>query len=489
MNLALLSAGIMGLIIISEIARKKLHWSQEATRKLVHICVGILLLLTPVMIQASLPLIVIGLFFSIFNFVALRKNLLPGIHIDRSNYGTVYYALSFFLLILIFWEGYKIIIIAAMMVMAVGDAAAAIVGRSFSNPHRYTLISDNKSIEGSLTMLLISGMVIFLTFILYPSHLSTMNHSMQYLAMISLFTAIIATAAEALGDHGNDNLSVPLLTAVVLYFMISQESQMQIQFIAGVFLAGITAYISFKARALTASGSMTTFILASIIYGFGGWKWTLPILIFFILSSLLSKAGKTGHEALFAKGSQRDHSQVLANGGVGGLLMVLDLLSPHPMIYLAYLGSLAAATADTWGTEIGMRFGRSHRLISTLQSVPAGTSGGITVAGTGGALLGATVLSASGYPFISVPSVQILGIIALSGLAASLVDSLLGATLQVQFKCVTCGKITEKKIHCGGRSTVIFSGITWLNNDMVNLINTIFGAIFVLVYTGLFFYY
>ena len=170
--LLLLSLVIFILISISEIARRYLHWPQEATRKLVHISVGILLLLTPLLLKTALPLLSIAAFFTIFNFIALRKNLLPGIHIQRDNFGTVYYALSFFLLILIFWQEYKIVIISSMMIMAVGDAAAAIVGKTVNNPRVYCLVRDEKTLQGSLTMFLVSFMVVFLTFLLYPAWLS-----------------------------------------------------------------------------------------------------------------------------------------------------------------------------------------------------------------------------------------------------------------------------------------------------------------------------
>ena len=52
------------------------------------------------------------------------------------------------------------------------------------------------------------------------------------------------------------------------------------------------------------------------------------ILTFFILSSLLSRLGRSAkarYDLIFEKGSRRDHAQVLANGGIAGALMVLTL--------------------------------------------------------------------------------------------------------------------------------------------------------------------
>ncbi len=482
LNLLMLFLGICVLILLSELIRKKLKWKQEVTRKIVHISVGLLLLLTPLLLDTSLPLLSIALFFTVFNYIALKKNLLPGIHIDRNNLGTVYYAFSFFLLTLLFWENYKIIIIAAMMVMAVGDASAAIIGQNIRSPHPYRLIRDKKSVEGSLTMFLVSSGAIFITFLLYPPNIATSNHTVFYLFLFSLAGGIVATASEAMGHQGNDNLSVPVITGIVLYFLLSGGPVQHIQFMIGIILGAAAAILSWKARFLTASGAVSMFILATVIFGFGGFSWTVPILTFFILSSLLSKVGKSSQEEILEKGSRRDYLQVLANGGIPGLLMILYLFVPLPAIYLGYLGALAAATADTWATEIGMRMGQQPVLISSFRPVQAGTSGGITPAGLSGAFLGALVLALSGLPFMSqyftAGNFMLITIVVFAGFTGSLVDSLLGATFQVQFQCEICGKLTERTVHCGTGFTQTVKGLPWMNNDMVNFLNTISGVIF-----------
>lgn len=428
-----------------------------------------------------MPLLLISLFFIIFNYFALRKNLLPGIHIDRQNYGTVYYALSFFILILIFWEGYKIIIIAGMMVMAVGDAAAAIVGRTVSHPHSYVLIKDNKSQEGSLTMLFVSTAVIYLTFVIYSTELTPVNYHPVILFLFSLVTAVVATAAESLGDKGNDNLSVPIISAVILYFLLKSAQILYLQFLLGMLLAVLVSFISYRIEFLTKSGAVATFILATIIFGFGGWTWCVPILTFFLLSSLLSKIFKAEKNSIFEKGSQRDHVQVLANGGIAALLMILQVLYPQPEIYIFYLAAISAAMSDTWATEIGMILGKNPRLISNFNKVAPGTSGGITIAGLFGSLIGSIIIALSGiFLMRSVHELnfyKFLLIITLSGFGGGLLDSVLGATLQAKYKCTVCHKITEKRIHCSSHVTQRISGLQWMNNDTVNFINTLSGIL------------
>ena len=71
LHLLLLSFIIFILIAVSELARRYLHWPQEATRKMVHISVGILLLLNPLLLKTSLPLLTIAAFFTSFNFIEI----------------------------------------------------------------------------------------------------------------------------------------------------------------------------------------------------------------------------------------------------------------------------------------------------------------------------------------------------------------------------------------------------------------------------------
>ena len=94
-----------------------------------------------------------------------------------------------------------------------------------------------------------------------------------------------------------------------------------------------------------------------------------------------------------------------------------------------------------------MRIGQIPRLITTLKSVPAGTSGGISWGGSLGAFMGAAILALSGIYFTGAMNKgagYIFVVVTISGFAASFIDSLLGATLQAQFQCSIFGKITEK---------------------------------------------
>ena len=69
----------------------------------------------------------------------------------------------------------------------------------------------------------------------------------------------------------------------------------------------------------------------------------------------------------------------------------------------------------------------------------------------------------------------------LGGLAGSLFDSLLGATVQAIYYCPTCEKETEKTLHTCGTNTQQTRGWRWLSNDMVNFISSLVGALVAVV--------
>lgn len=230
----------------------------------------------------------------------------------------------------------------------------------------------------------------------------------------------------------------------------------------------ITAAISFKLKLLNLKGALVTFILAVIIFYFGGVKWSTPILTFFILSSILSKIRKRVNpsvDSYFQKSDTRDHFQVLANGGFPGIMILLNQVVQLELFYIAYVSAIAAACSDTWATEIGTLFNFKTYNIINFAPVEQGISGGVSAVGFAGAILGAMIILFSAIHWIS--SLEAGVIIFASGFTGSVLDSVIGASLQAKYKCMTCNKITERKIHCGTPS-IQSAGLSWLNNDGVN---------------------
>ena len=82
----------------------------------------------------------------------------------------------------------------------------------------------------------------------------------------------------------------------------------------------------------------------------------------------------------------------LANGGLGAILAILYSLRPNPLLFIAFVGAMAAVNADTWSTDIGILSPSPPRLITSGRRVTPGTSGAISLPGTIAALLGALLI-------------------------------------------------------------------------------------------------
>ncbi len=178
--------------------------------------------------------------------------------------------------------------------------------------------------------------------------------------------------------------------------------------------------------------------------------------------------------SIVAKGGQRDARQVLANGGVFGVAVLGMLIQPGLWWTALGAGALAASAADTWATEIGTRFGGEPRSILSRRPVPAGTSGGVTVIGSLGALAGALFVAAVS---IAIGWTRLAALSAVAGgVVGALADSLLGATVQARRWCDACGVATERVRHDCGSSTRAAGGVSGLDNDMVNLFSGILGG-------------
>jgi len=261
------------------------------------------------------------------------------------------------------------------------------------------------------------------------------------------------------------------------------------QLIIGILLAIIIAYLAYRARSLDRSGAYAAFIIGTVIFGLGGWRWAVLLLTFFITSSGLSRAFKERKREAnekYAKGGQRDAGQVFGNGGIPALFAALHVFLPEAnWPWLVFAASLAAVNADTWATELGVLNPTSPRLITDLRKiVEKGTSGGVSLVGTLAALAGAGIIGLEALLLTPTGSNWIFFIlVTVAGLLGALFDSLLGATVQAIYYCPACRKETERNpTHNCGAETSQIRGWKWLNNDWVNFACGVFGVVIVFVH-------
>ncbi len=265
---------------------------------------------------------------------------------------------------------------------------------------------------------------------------------------------------------------------------------MLLQILGGLVLAAAASSLAYRFHSLTTGGAIAATVLGTIVFGLGGWQWTVLLLAFFITSSALTRAfqgRKQGAEEKYAKGGQRDQMQVLSNGGVAGLFVLLHSIFPGAAWpWVGFAGALAAVNADTWATELGVLNPGQPRLITALgKPVEKGTSGAVSLVGTLASLLAAALIGGLAALMIGT-SRGLLGSVALAGLMGSLVDSLLGATVQALYYCPLDKKETEKHpLHGCGTPTVQIRGWKWLDNDLVNVACAVTGALAALLLIAL----
>ncbi|WP_017728325.1 DUF92 domain-containing protein [Halalkalibacterium ligniniphilum] len=242
----------------------------------------------------------------------------------------------------------------------------------------------------------------------------------------------------------------------------------------------VIALVAYRLKKLTKFGAVAAFFVGSII-AFGlGFFGLLLLGLFFGSSSFWSSYHQQKKEnEITEKGERRDGWQVVANGGAAGIMALLYSIFPSPIWLSAFIASLAAANADTWASEIGSLSRRKPVHITKWKAVEPGTSGAVSPLGLASALAGSFFIVFFGiYLWWGgvIYSYGLLLLLTLAGFMGNLMDTFVGATGQVLYRCKQCGMDTERKTHCGMKTRKTF-GIRWLNNDVVNGICTLTGAV------------
>lgn len=239
----------------------------------------------------------------------------------------------------------------------------------------------------------------------------------------------------------------------------------------------IAIFAQVRIRGLSASGTVAALAAGAACLA-AGWTWLIMLLAFYMSSTLLSRfhtdAKRERAGDVVEKGGDRDMWQVAANGGVFTVLAVASTVTHSPVFFGAGAGAIAASAADTWATEIGLLSRRMPRSIFSMQRVPPGTSGGVTLAGLAGSFAGSAFIAIAAVLLDWPSSASIAALI--GGLGGSLADSLLGATVQSRRSCPACGVGTERAVHGCGTTTLRAGGFNWMRNDLVNFFCSLTGA-------------
>lgn len=213
LNVSLIALGLGLIVLLAEFLDRRIPTNTELARKVVHIGTGNVILVAwwlqiPAWVGISASFIA-----SIIALVSYYVPFLPGINsVGRKSLGTFFYAVSIGILVAWFWPlGQFQYAALGILVMAWGDGLAGVIGQRFGQ-HPYEVWGMKKSWEGSLTMLLVSYAVSSLI-------LLSVQGNVWQTWVVSLAIAFVATSLEAFSKLGIDNLTVPLGSAAVGFFL------------------------------------------------------------------------------------------------------------------------------------------------------------------------------------------------------------------------------------------------------------------------------
>ncbi|RLE60448.1 MAG: hypothetical protein DRJ35_03290 [Thermoprotei archaeon] len=234
-------------------------------------------------------------------------------------------------------------------------------------------------------------------------------------------------------------------------------------------------YIDKKAATLS--------IIFSGLYFMSGLGVFLLALLFYFSSSILTKYryGVKLAKSVTEPPQGRKWTQVVGAGGVAAILSLLSAFLDYfevSKLTLIIASVLAVSTADTWAVEIGATSDKKPRLIvAPWRYVEPGVSGGVTLRGEIASFLGALFIATAYFVlsflgiFSSITLVQAM-MIAMLGWFGEVLDSILGATVQVKYRCPVCGKLTDQEVHVCGARTEKAWGFTPIKNEVTNVIST-----------------
>ncbi len=202
---------LFSIFLISIAFKKNNENSREIVRKIIHIGIGPLIPIAQFLkINQNSALIFTGII-SLMVFINYTYKLFPTIEdVERKSYGTLFYCLSLFILIYLFWDKDPYALISGFFIMSFGDGLAGLIGKSF-NSKSWIFFKQKKSLFGTMTMFLTSLIVV-----------CSIGYTQQNSLNLNYFAlAFYATLLEQFSVLGIDNFIVPISSALFFNFFIT----------------------------------------------------------------------------------------------------------------------------------------------------------------------------------------------------------------------------------------------------------------------------
>ena len=353
---AILSGIFLSLLVIAELWSRLGSPKPEWTRKLVHTGGGIACLFFPFLVQSPWTVLVMALPLTVLFVLGGKLGFLQSLHrVQRKSRGAEYYPLAVFLTFVL-TQGRPWLYLPAVLVLAVADAFAALIGSRYGVV-RYEVEDEHKSLEGSLVFLVLAFLAIHLPILLQT------DLPRPVCVLAALLVAALVTGFEAISLQGADNLFIPLAVVVILGKITTKPlSEVAFQNVSLLVMCLVVGIAVWRMRSFNVGGAITFLLFAYGTWSLGNWYWALPVFL-----------GFGGYLALWKRFAPPGHLS-----GIRVRTLVRALLPPFSMLVLAnglrdpepffapYLAALTAVVAFSLDTGVFRleRFGAGIRALA-----------------------------------------------------------------------------------------------------------------------------
>lgn len=432
----------------------KRRFDVETSRKVVHISLFMVWVLIAIFLRDTVHQIIIPICFLILNSISFKFKVFDSIERDVDNhFGTIYFAVAVGAVMTAAYIDPALFPYTGIAVFALtfGDGFAALVGHHTNSPK----IHKGKSLFGSLACF---GAIFIATIIL------KFVFSLEITIFNIFVLALLCTIFELVG-FGLDNFFITIPALIMSYYLSTMSNPL---FFASVYIAIAIFLIVFFTGAIDYPGAITSMCMVFCFGYFGGYG-----AMFFLIGayfaiyviSIVSRKIKKDNQK-----TQRGIVQILINGGLGTFVLIVSHLISSQGILASALVVIAGCFIDSVSSDIGTLSKKMPYDILSKKHVEAGMSGGVTTLGTVSALIASAVCAVAICGICHMNFLWVLIVTPLIFLQ-TVVDTVLGSTIQAKYACSKCGKQIETPYHCD-RLAIFKRGITVVNNNAVNLISS-----------------
>ena len=339
-------------------------------------------------------------------------------------------------------------IATAAWVLALSDASAGLVGRTWGAP-KLNFLSESKSYQGAFAFFATASIVMAARF---PDlHLGWW-----------LLLSLIPTLTELFSWRGSDNFFLPIFTVGWIQLVLqSPYLGSWIGVVVGGVIVILLAWFVRSRNWLDQTGSLAALWIAAILWMSGGWKALSAPVFLLVVGSVTGKLIRPNHAS-----EKRTAQQVFSNGLIGVVLyMLYGMTGQFHWLLLAW-SSFAISVCDTISSEVGVPVGGRTCNALTLRKMAPGLSGGISLAGTAGGLAALLLLVLFMGGILPVSPIQLLWVLG-TGFIGMLVDSILGSKWQALWRQ---GEAWSE-VSSDSPQEVLVKGLPWLDNHWVNFLS------------------